>query len=294
MLPADWRKRFRGRWSLGRLLAPETTFRIGGPAQLYLEPESVTDLVESVVALRRIGMPYRILGGGSNLLVADRGVEGAVLSLARLRQIKRSEGRITADGGARLSTVVRVAAEQGLSGLEPFGGIPGTVGGAVFGNAGSKYGAIGPRVLALELLRPEGQLERVVPSGSFFGYRHSLVGDSVVLRVELSVEPGDRERVGRRTQDIVRERNRTQPGWVGNAGCVFKNPPGASAGRLIDDAGCKGLTEGRIRVSRRHANFFENVGGGRAESVQCLIDRVRKRVRRASGAELELEVRRWL
>ena len=170
-------------------------------------------------------------------------------------------------------------------------GIPGPVGGVGLGNAGSKYGAIGPRVLALELLRPEGQLERVVPSGSFFGYRHSLVGDSVVLRVELSVEPGDRERVGRRTQDIVRERNRTQPGWVGNAGCVFQNPPGASAGRLIDDAGCKGLTEGRIRVSRRHANFFENVGGGRAESVQRLIDRVRKRVRRACGAELELEVR---
>ncbi len=294
MLPIDWRKRYRGRWSLGRPLAPETTFGIGGPAQLFLEPESVTDLVESVVALRRIGMPYRILGGGSNLLVADRGVDGVVFSLARLRHIKRSDGRISVEGGARLATVVRVAAEQGLGGLEAFGGIPGTVGGAVFGNAGSKYGAIGPRVLSLELLRPEGRLERVVPSEGFFGYRHSLVGDSLVLRVDLSVEPGDREGVRRRTREIVRERNETQPGWVGNAGCIFKNPSGASAGRLIDEAGCKGLMEGRIRVSPRHANFFENLGGGKAESVQRLIDKVRKSVRRACGAELELEVRRWL
>ncbi|MFQ5845571.1 MAG: UDP-N-acetylmuramate dehydrogenase [Planctomycetota bacterium] len=293
MLPTDWRRRFRGRWSRDRPLAPCTTWRIGGPAQLYFEPAGVLDLARTVRMLRRIGAPWRILGGGSNLLVSDGGVAGAVVSLARLRTIRRAGERVEADAGARLADVVRFCAGRGLGGLEPLAGIPGSVGGAVFGNAGSRHGAIGHRVRALDLLTPQGEVERRVPGEGFFGYRSSGVGDAVVLRVELDVAPAAVGDVCLRTREIVRERNRSQPGWVGNAGCVFRNPAEGSAGRLIDRAGCKGMRAGGVRVSRRHANFFQNEGDGTAEQVERLIDRVRDRVRRACGIELELEVRRW-
>jgi UDP-N-acetylmuramate dehydrogenase len=293
MLPAGWRRRFEGRAAEERRLAPLTTWRIGGPAQLYLEPGDVEELHDTVALLRRSGIPYRILGGGSNLLVADRGVRGAVVSLARLCAVRKAGGVLEAEAGARLLAVVRLAADEGWKGFENLAGIPGRVGGAVFGNAGSRFGAIGDLVVALDLMRPDGALERLVPPPGFFRYRASDVGDRIVVRAFLAGAAADPRLLRARVRELVRERRRSQPGWVGNAGCVFKNPKGDAAGRLIDTAGCKGLRAGGVHVSAVHANFFENDGTGTEGDVLRLVDLVRDRVRRVHGKELELEVRRW-
>jgi UDP-N-acetylmuramate dehydrogenase len=294
MLPVDWLRRFKGRSVTEQPLAPLTTWRLGGPAQLYMEPADADELAETLRLLRRIGMPYRILGGGSNLLVSDRGVRGAVVSLNRLTKIDaHADGTICAEAGARLHRVVTFAANHGLAGLEHLVGIPGRVGGAVFGNSGSKYGAIGDVITALDLLEPDGTLRRVVPHELFFRYRGSDVGDRVVVRAHLSVGSGEPRALRTRIRELIAERRRSQPNWNGNAGCVFRNPPGASAGRLIDEAGGKQLRVGKISVSRIHANFFLNEGGGTEGEVQRLVHRVRERVRQVHGVELEWEVRRW-
>ncbi len=293
MLPANWRRRFEDRAADERPLAPLTTWRIGGPAQLYLEPRNADELAETVALLRRSGIPFRVLGGGSNLLVADKGVRGAVVSLSRLSSVRRAEGVLEVEAGARLLEVVRLAATLGLSGFENLAGIPGRVGGAVFGNAGSRYGAIGDLVVALDLMEPDGGVQRVVPGPSFFRYRGSDVGERIVVRAILAGGEADPRLLRARVRELVGERRRSQPGWVGNAGCVFKNPKGDAAGRLIDSAGCKGVRCGDAFVSSRHANFFENGGKATASDVLRLVDLVRDRVRAFHGVDLELEVRRW-
>jgi UDP-N-acetylmuramate dehydrogenase len=293
MLPAGWRRRFEERASGERLLAPLTTWRIGGPAEFYLEPQNVEELAETVALLRKSGIPCRILGGGSNLLIADKGVRGAVVSLSRLCTVRRGEGLLEVEAGARLLEVVRIAATSGLSGFENLAGIPGRVGGAVFGNAGSRFGAIGDLVVSLDLMEPDGELRHVVPGPGFFRYRSSDVGERIVVRALLAGGDADPRLLRARVRDLVKERRASQPGWVGNAGCVFKNPKGAAAGRLIDAAGCKGLRSGDAFVSSRHANFFENGGKAAASDILRLVDLVRDRVRKAFGVDLEMEVRRW-
>jgi len=292
MLPAGFWKRFRGGAAREHRLAPLTTWRLGGPAELYLEPADVEEVAATVQALRAAGVPYRVLGGGSNLLVSDRGVRGA-LSLARLDRIELRRDVVLAGAGAPLHRVVSRAADAGAAGLVALAGIPGRLGGAVFGNAGSRYGAVGDVTLALDVLTPEGECATIVPGPGFFSYRRSKVGDRVVLAAHLAAEAGDPVALRARQKELLRERLGSQPGWVGNAGCVFKNPDGGSAGRLIDEAGLKGAREGGIFVSPRHANFFENDGSGTADDVERLVDRVRDGVRRVHGVELEMEVKQW-
>ncbi len=289
MLPADWLRSC----DRERRLAPLTTWRIGGPAEFYFEPKTVEELAATVAGLRRIGLPYRVLGGGSNLLVSDRGVRGAVLSLARLDRVYVKGERLIAEGGALLHSLVRFVASAGLTGAECLAGIPGRVGGAAFGNAGGKYGNIGSLVRRLDLLDRDGNLIPLVPKKGFFRYRGSDIGDRIVLRAELALEPAAPADVRKRNLEVIRERRGSQPGWVGNAGCVFKNPDGDSAGRLIDSSGCKSLREGGIIVSPRHANFFENEGTGTADDVSRLVDRVRRRVDHVFGVEMQMEVKRW-
>lgn len=145
----------------------------------------------------------------------------------------------------------------------------------------------------MTLLDPAGNVTEAAPQDSFFRYRGSLVGNRIVLRVELELAPADGTEVARRNDELIRERLDSQPGWVGNAGCVFRNPVGGSAGRMIDEAGCKSLREGGVFVSARHANFIENDGTGTADDVRRLVDRIRNRVARAHGVDLSMEVRLW-
>jgi len=271
-----------------------TTWRIGGTAELYVEPRSRQELCDVLAELWRSGQPWRMLGGGSNLLISDRGVRDVVLSLRALRTIEVADDRIIADAGAPLHAVVRRAARAGLSGAEPLAGIPGQVGGAIFGNAGGRHGDIGSLVAELEVAAPDGTRSRIVPGAGFFRYRHSLIGDGVVVGATLRLTPADPHEVSVRTRRIIRTRRDSQPGWVGNAGCVFRNPDGDNAGRLIDAAGCKGEREGGIIVSPIHANFFENPEGqGTSDDVERLVERVQARVAAVHGVDLHWEVRRW-
>ncbi len=295
MLPVDWLRPFEGLWAAERRLAPSTTWRIGGPAELWLEPTSPEQLAALVAEFWRRGIHWRILGGGSNLLVPDSGVRGAVVSLRRMQRIDIDGDRLVAEAGAPLHHVVHRAQQAGLSGVECLAGIPGHVGGAVFGNAGGRYGDIGSRVERIDVVGARGEREEILlPAGSgFFAYRASLIGDRIVVRARLRLSTGEPAAIRGETLRIIRERRSSQPGWVGNAGCVFKNPPGHSAGRLIDLSRLKGTRVGGIFVSPIHANFFENAGGGKAEDVARLVDVVQQRVQREHGVDLEMEVRRW-
>jgi len=295
MLPVDWLRPFDGAWATERTLAPSTTWRIGGPAELWLEPRSAAELSRLVALLWRQGIPWRVLGGGSNLLVPDRGVRGAVLSLRRMQAIEVSGEHLVAEAGAPLHHVVHRAQQAGLCGAEPLAGIPGHVGGAIFGNAGGRYGDIGSRVERIDFVGAQGEsgTVRIERASDFFAYRSSLVGPRIVVRTHLRLSAGEPGAIREETRRIIRERRGSQPGWIGNAGCVFKNPPGHSAGRLIDLAGLKGTRVGGIFVSPIHANFFENGGGGSADDVARLVERVQGRVAREHGVDLELEVRRW-
>ncbi len=296
MLPVDWLRPFDGVWERERPLAPSTTWRIGGPAELWFEPRTVEELSAIVAALWRQGIPWRVLGGGSNLLVPDRGVRGGVLSLRRMQRIEVAGERLVAEAGAPLHSVVHRAQQAGLLGAEALAGIPGHVGGAIFGNAGGRYGDIGSRVEQIDFVGAQGEPGEVRPGegSGFFAYRSSLVGDRIVVRTHLKLSPGEPGAVREETRRIIRERRASQPGWVGNAGCVFKNPPGHSAGRLIDLARLKGTRVGGICVSPIHANFFENDGRGSADDVARLVDVVQERVSREHGVALEVEVRRWV
>ena len=295
MLPADWRNRSDGPARAGQRLAPLTTWRIGGEAELFVAPRSREELAAVLSELWRSGQAWRMLGGGSNLLVGDRGVRGAVLSLAQLDDIVVDGALLTAAAGAPLHRVVRYAASAGLSGAEPLAGIPGSLGGAVFGNAGGRHGDVGSLIRGLELMRRDGTRETLVPDGDFFRYRKSSIGDRIVVAATLQLSPIRVADARRRTREIIHERRTAQPGWVGTAGCVFKNPPGDSAGRLIEASGCKALREGGIVVSPIHANFFENPEQtGTSEDVMRLVERVRDRVEREFGVELAWEVRRWM
>ncbi|MEM8885525.1 MAG: UDP-N-acetylmuramate dehydrogenase [Planctomycetota bacterium] len=295
MLPVDWRKRSDGPAQAAERLAPYTSWRIGGEAELFVAPRTRAELADVLGELWRSGQRWRVLGGGSNLLIGDRGVTGVVLSLGRLDGIEVRERSLVVEAGAPLHRVVRYAATAGLAGTEPLAGIPGQLGGAIFGNAGGRHGAIGPLVKELEVVSPDGTRAFLQPGPDFFRYRKSAIGDRIVVAATLQLMPDAIAAVRERTREIIRDRRASQPGWVGNAGCVFKNPPGDNAGRLIDAAGCKGMRQGGIVVSPIHANFFENPEQeGRADDVLRLVERVRARVRRAFGVDLEWEVRRWM
>lgn len=280
----------------GVRLAERTTWGIGGPASWYAEPSTVDQARRLLARARDQRMPVYVLGRGSNLLVDDAGVDGLVLrlqgaSLAEI-QVDPDAARMTCGAGALLAEAVRLAAEHGLANLEALAGIPGTMGGAVRMNAGDEQG-IGRWVEAVETLDLQGRTARRTRDELKFGYRHSNLDECVVTEVVLALAPESPESVRERTRAQLARKQRTQPLDARSAGCVFRNPPGASAGALIDAAGCKGWAEGAAVVSERHANYILNRGKATAAQVRRLIDRVREAVARAHGVELELEVTVW-
>jgi UDP-N-acetylmuramate dehydrogenase len=274
-------------------LAPLTTFRIGGPATLYLEPESEADLEACGDVVRRTGIPFSILGKGSNVLVADAGFPGLVLRLGRAYRWADREGtRLRAGGAMPLPALAGVALAQELTGLEFGVAIPATLGGAVRMNAGA-HGAAMAQVLdtidVFELLA--GVSRRVPAHEAAFAYRRSgLPVDAVVVAACMRLEVGEAGRI-RASMDEAREyRRRTQPLAESNCGSVFRNPPGDYAGRLIEEAGAKGLAVGGASISTKHANFIVTAEGARAADVLELIGRVQELVIAHSGVRLEPEV----
>jgi UDP-N-acetylmuramate dehydrogenase len=274
-------------------MARHTTYRIGGPAALLVVCDTVADLAHALGVLADEGVSWTILGKGSNVLVSDDGYEGAVIILGKDFKRHRTEGeQIRSGAGVTLAGLVQDAYSRGLSGLEFAVGIPGTVGGALAMNAGSRDQWIGERVESVTMYIPGEGLTVVRGPEVDWGYRSSgLPARGVIVECSLALEEGDRERI-RRTMDArFLSRKASQPVGMPNAGSVFINPEGDSAGRLIEACGLKGFRVGGAQVSDVHANFIVNTGGATAADVLNLVDIVRGVVRERYGIELETELR---
>lgn len=291
----DWWREFAEHVRPDVPLAPLTWFGLGGAAELLAEPVDVDELARLRFRAREAGVPFRVLGRGANVLVRDEGVAGVVVRLtAGAFCEERAEGEaLIAGAGVDLMQLVRRCCRDGLGGLEGLAGIPATVGGAVRMNAGGRYGAFGDRIARVTVLTPDGRIETRGREELKFGYRSAALGDDIVLSAHLALDRQDPEALEGRYRRIWNEKRAAQPMADHSAGCIFKNPPGAAAGALIDRAGCKGMTEGAARVSDRHANFIVAARGAAARDVRRLAERVRATVEQRFGVELEYEVEFW-
>jgi UDP-N-acetylmuramate dehydrogenase len=277
----------------GEPMSRHTTYRIGGPAALYVQLDNIHDVKSALAVLAEEDCPWTIVGKGSNLLVADAGYEGAILVLGReFKTVTVGEGLLEAGAAAVLAVLVQEAFKRGLAGLEWAVGIPGTLGGALAMNAGTRHGAIGPSVESVTVYVPGEGLKLVHGGDVVWGYRRSgLAGRGIILEAALRVSQGDTGRIRASMERNLKERKETQPLAQPSAGSVFVNPEGDSAGRLIETAGCKGMRLGGARVSTVHANFIVNEGGASASDVVRLMRKIQMTVRDIHGVELQPEIR---
>ena len=274
-------------------IGPMTTYRIGGPAALFVAVESDADLARVADAVRLTGVPTLVVGRGSNLLVADKGFDGLALRLGEtFAAIEITGTTVRAGGAVSLPVLARRTAAASLRGLEWAVGVPGSVGGAVRMNAGGHGADTRATIRRARLVHLAGGRDEVVDRDTLdLSYRHSAVGPAqVVAWAEFELEPGDRAASEAEIAEIVRWRRENQPGGQ-NAGSVFANPEGDSAGRLIEAAGLKGFRVGTAYVSPKHANFFQADDDARADDVVALIEEVARRVEEASGVRLVPEIR---
>lgn len=294
-----WYQGFEKHVQERRTLAGLTTYRVGGAAEFYAEPHHAGTLSGLLARARAENIPVRVLGHGTNLLVADTGVRGLVLRLPRTSYgacAVSGGGRVRAGAGHSLGGLVKWTAAQGLTGLECLTGIPGTVGAALRMNAGGRFGEIGASVCRVQGVELDGTPFDLPASECGFGYRRSLLKDRVVTGCELILREGPPAEIQRMMRAIIGEKRLSQPMEARSAGCVFKNPklPGvASAGRLIDTAGLKSARVGGAVVSPVHANFVVCEGQACAQDVAALIAIIRQRVFETHGVRLEMEVEAW-
>lgn len=299
-------QKFGSRLQVGVPLARYTSARIGGPAEALLKAENADELADIVITLWKLAQPFLILGGGSNVLVSDSGVQGVVV-LNRARQI-RFKGHaetptVWAESGANFGLLARQAAVRGLSGLEWAAGIPGTLGGAVVGNAGAFGSDLSTNLIVAEILHHNPQTEakdqfqvkrEEWPVECFeYGYRTSVLkqnpGTTIVLSAKLKLEKSTPQAVQARIDEHTIVRHRTQPPGA-STGSMFKNPPGDHAGRLIDAAGLKGTQIGEAQISPLHGNFFINLGKASASDFHNLVQLAKDTVAEKFGIVLELEI----
>lgn len=276
-------------------LAPHTWFMLGGPAQYFAQPDSVDELARLVQRCQQEELPMRLLGGGSNVLVRDEGVPGVVVSLSNpaFAKLEVQGTRVSAGGGAKLGHVISTAVGEGLAGLETLVGIPGTVGGALHGNAGGRGGDIGQWTHRASVLTRSGEIVERQREELVFAYRESSLDELVILSADFELEREDPEQLTKRMQTQWIAKKAAQPLGHERSGCIFKNPRGMSAGMLIDQAGLKGTRVGGAEVSDRHANFMIAEPGATAQDVLRLIELVRSRVADRLSVELETEIEVW-
>ncbi len=274
-------------------LGPRVSFRAGGSVRYLVEPRTLEEAEHAFLTLRARGVPTFVLGGGSNTLAKDGTWDGAVIATRGLRGITVHGRTLHALAGTGLQRCLHAAEHAGLAGIELFAGIPGTIGGALCGNAGGPSGAgsVGERVLRARIVDREGQIRWVDRQAMGLRYRGSDLDGTIILEVELELEPASPEKIWARRVDAARAKATHQPLDAWSAGCIFRNPRGDSAGRLIDVLGLKNRARGAARVSGKHANFIVNDGGARAEEILALVEDVRSAIRRERGVELELELR---
>jgi UDP-N-acetylmuramate dehydrogenase len=297
MSSGDWRASLKSSVPGARFdepLARYTTFKIGGPADAFVDARNISEVMSVLRVARDAGVPLFVLGWGSNVLVRDRGVRGIVLRLSgEFSSVEFLDGGLVRAGAAvRAPQLVVACAERGLSGLEPLVGVPGSVGGALAMNAGTRDGEIGPLVEEVLAADPEALDVRTLPKPQLtFSYRAGPLKNLVALAVLLRLKPGDKRDIMAVVARYQRKRQQTQPIHTFNVGSTFKNPPGRFAAQMIEELGLKGHVIGGARVSPLHANFIENFAGAKASDVLALVDLIRERARAIFGVGLELEMR---
>ena len=270
-----------------------TTFRIGGNADYFLIPENTSELQSAIKICRANNIPYFILGNGSNILVSDKGIEGAVISTEKLNTIEVYEDTIYAQAGAKLSKTASIAAENSLSGFETLSGIPGTVGGAVFMNAGAYGGEIKDVALEVYAIDENGNEKTFSNSECNFGYRSSVFssGEYIITGAKFRLRTKDKDEITAQMRDYAERRRDRQPLSFPSAGSTFKRPEGYFAGKLIQDSGLQGFAIGGAAVSEKHCGFVVNTGNATCSDVVNLIDYIKKCVYEKFGVMLHEEVR---
>lgn len=276
-------------------LAPYTWLKVGGPAQFFLTPRSVDELAKILRTCSEQGIAVHLLGGGSNLLVRDEGVSGAVVRLSdsAFSAVTIEGTTVRTGAGALLSHIIAETVRAGLAGFETLSGIPGTIGGAIHGNAGGRHGEIGPLVKEVLLMDAQGQTLTRSRDELNFSYRQSGVDDLLVLEVTFELHRDDPDQIADRLRKLWITKKASQPLSSQSAGCIFRNPRGLSAGELIEQAGLKGTRIGGAEVSDRHANFIVTHQGCTSADVFRLIDLIRSKVSAQFGVPLETEVQIW-
>ena len=275
-------------------MSKHTTFKIGGPADFLVFPASADEISGVIIIAKEYNIPVSIFGNGSNILVRDKGIKGLVLKFGSdMSYIRHSEATVTIGAGAILADVSNYAAQQGLGGMEFAIGIPGSIGGAVFMNAGAYAGEMCQVVSAAIGVCTDGSVKRFEQSEIAFGYRHSAFHDNdcIICEVELNLIRQEKSLIEQKMFEYQFKRETKQPLEMPSAGSTFKRPPGHFAGTLIEQAGLKGLTVGGAQVSIKHAGFVVNAGGATAQDVLLLIKEVQRRVYEHSGVMLQPEVR---
>lgn len=280
-------------------MSRHTTFRIGGPAKVFVSPDNIEKIIKTIELLKKEEQEYFILGNGSNLLVADEGYKGIVVSTENLKElnIEKEDGDMTyiyAQAGVMLSRAAVLASESSLTGFEFAGGIPGSIGGAVSMNAGAYGGEIKDVIVGADVLMEDGSVVKMTNKELELSYRNSIIQKKnlVVLSAEFALKKGKKEEILAKMKDFSTRRRDKQPLEYASAGSTFKRPEGYFAGKLVDDAGLRGYRVGNVMVSEKHCGFVVNVGGGTCEEAKAVITHVREEVEKKFGVILEMEVRK--
>ncbi len=270
-------------------LAGYTTFKIGGKAKYFFEATTKEEIVKAIKAAKKCNLPFFILSRGSNLLISDQGYQGLIIRIGN-----KEFDNLQCGAGLDLSRLVNFAKDNGLTGMEWASGIPGTVGGAICGNAGAFKRSIADVLVQAEVFDiKEEKIKAFSNKDCLFSYRSSIFKKNprlVVLSASFKLEPGDQEEIVRKMKEHLEYRAKTQPGEFPCAGSIFKNSAEVSAGRLIEQSGLKGKKIGGVEVSEKHANFIINIGGGTAQDVIALIDLIKQEVEKKTGIALEEEI----
>ena len=293
ILKKDLRFSLKGLCLEDNILAPFTSFQIGGRADFLCQPENKDDLVSLQQFAVSRSIPFFVIGGGSNILISDNGFKGIVIYLKdTLKKIKIKDSLVHAEAGVKLSHLLKVCAEYGLSGLEFLAGIPGTVGGITATNAGAFGHDTASKVKAVEIIKQNGQPVTINAEALSFGYRRGCVSDyEIITEAVFELESEQPEKIKKKMQLFMEKKLVSQPVREKSAGSVFKNPTGSHAGKLIEAVGLKGAEKGHAKISPMHANFIVNCGGAKAKDVIYLMDTAMDRVFKHFSIKLEPEIR---
>lgn len=274
------------------LLSKHTTFKVGGPAKNFVVADDIEELEAAFDLARQNNLPQAVIGAGSNILCSDDGFSGVVIKLGKsFEEVIVEEDRISAGAAVGLTKLAQLAQEKGLAGLAFAVGIPGTLGGAIYVNAGAYNQSIGPLVESISLYKPKLEVKKVDASGIEFSYRRCrLPSQGIIIGAILQLKKGDRKEISREMGEFRERRRLSQPLSFFSAGSIFRNPQGRRAASLIEEAGCKGLKVGDAVVSEMHANFIVNEGKAKAQDIYQLMMLVRERVHKKFGLVLEPEI----